>query len=538
MLGHAPPSPIPGQVPHPPLYWLLLWVAAWMLAGLTGHTPWRSDEIIQLALAVDVLDSGRWLAPQLGGLPMIETPPWAAWMSALAIAALQPAGVAPHDAARFPALAALLLCFWALLRWGHPRLARRERWACGLALFSALSLILPAHSASADLWALAGFALITGALIRPERRWPRTAVLLGSGLTLAALAGGVQVWLPGVLATLLVGAVQRQRSRHFAHVLAIVGSLVLVGIWLIALQRAGLLHDWLAQDPLLRAFAEPLEAGRRFWPELRGLLWSWPVWPLALWLVLQFRRTLLDDPRLLAPCALLLTSLLVWWLVPGGRESRSVALLAPLAMLAGPALLLLPRGGAQALYGFGLVLFAGLVAILLIYWSGAHLGVPDFAERRMIRLLSDYDPSFAIWQPVLALAMLVVAVAAIYRLRRTPLRPLLAWCIAASVTWLLVVVLASRWIDTSRSYASTMVDLAQHLPADQCVGAGRLDDALMAWARVYAGVTVLRDGRHCQWRLTVANQSSTVPLGAEVVWSGSRAGDRNDPVLLYRLEHP
>ncbi|NBY53578.1 MAG: hypothetical protein EBQ53_08305 [Betaproteobacteria bacterium] len=93
---------------------------------------------------------------------------------------------------------ALLLAFWALLRWSLPRLQRRDRWAVGLSLFSALSLAIPAHAAASELWTLAAFALLMAALTRPDRRWNRTAALVGAAIALAGLSGGAQALLIAV----------------------------------------------------------------------------------------------------------------------------------------------------------------------------------------------------------------------------------------------------------------------------------------------------------------------------------------------------
>jgi len=543
MLGHAPPSPIPGQRPHPPLYWLLLWVAAWTLTGLLGHAPWRGDESVQLALALDALQHGHWLAPQLSGVAWLETPPLAVWCSALAIDLFQP-WLAPHDAARLPGLLALLASFWALLRWALPRLQRRDRWATGLALFSALSLSIPAHGAAAELWTLAGFALLVAGLTRPERRWPRTAVLLATGLSLASLAGGTQLWLAGVLAVIAVSLANPQRSQHRAHLLgAVAGSLPLL-VWALALHGQGLLDTWLTTDPLLAIATGTARFGGGFIAEVRGLLWSWPVWPLALTLLWQRRANLRADPRLLGPAALLICALLVWWVTPGGRDTRALALLGPLALLAGPGLLRLERGPAQALHAFGIVLFFSLLGLLWLFWAGAHLGSPEPFAGRVERLLPTYDGRWSIWQVALAAAASVGAALLVGGLRRTPLRPLLAWCSGASVTWLLVIVLGGNWLESRLSYRPLAVSLAAHWPATGCVAAGPgVRPAVLAAVQVYGGHALARGsaGANCEWSLGAFERGRGtdmrprgLPADAEMAWHGRWNGDRRDVFVLYR----
>lgn len=544
MLGHAPPSPSPGQRPHPPLYWLLLWVALWTLTGLTGHTPWRSDESVQLALALDAVQRGNWLAPQLGGVPWLETPPLAAWCSAAATRVFG-AWFAPHDAARLPGLLALLTCFWALLRWSLPRLQRRERWAAGLALFSALSLAIPAHGAAAELWTLAGFALLAAGLTRPDRRWPRTLVLLAGGLALASLAGGVQLWLAGASAVATVSLANPRRSQHRAHLLGVVlGSLPLLA-WALMLQRQGLAGVWAESDPLLAVVMGRTPPGGGFFAELRGLLWSWPLWPLALTALWQRRANLRADPRLLGPVALLVCALLIWWLTPGGRETRALALLAPLALLAGPGLLRLERGWAQALHAFGIVLFFSLLGLLWLFWAGAHLGTPQPFATRVARLLPSYAGEWSKWQVVLSVVASVGAGMLVASLRRSPLRPLLAWCTGASVTWLLVILLGGNWLEGRFSYRPLAVSLAANWPKAGCVAAAPgLRPALIASVQVYSGHRLQRGDRGlaCEWVLGTFDRNGREPGGrsrglvptAEVVWRGRWNGDRHEVYVLYR----
>lgn len=538
MLGHAPPSPIPGQRPHPPLYWLLLWVAAWTLTGLIGHTPWRGDESVQLALALDALGHGNWLAPELGQLAWLDTPPLAVWWSAAAIAAFAP-WLTPHDAARLPGMLALLLTFWALLRWSLPRLQRRDRWAAGLALFGAMALVIPAHGAAAELWTLAGFALLTAGLSRPDRRCPRTTVLLATGIGLAGLAGGAQLWLAAILATAAVSLAAPQRSQHRAHMVgAIAGSLPLL-LWVAGLDRLDLLEDWARADPLLAVMTGHAQPGGGFFAEIRGLLWSWPLWPLAIACVWHRRANILADPRLIAPLAILACALLVWWITPGGRDTRALALLAPLALLAGPGLLRLERGQAQALHAFGVVLFVSLVALLWVFWAGAHLGSPEPFASRVARLLRAYDGQWHIWQVVVGAMASAGAALLVAGLRRSPLRPLLAWCIGASVTWVLVIVLGGHWLETRLSYRPMAEAVGARWPQTGCVGAApSLRPAVAASVRIFAGQMVVRGpaAAECPWLLaTLPRHSAGVPAGADVLWQGRRAGDRQESHILYRL---
>ncbi len=537
MLGYAPPDPIPGQRPHPPLYWLLLWVAAWTLIGLFGHTPWRGDESVQLGLALDVLHKGHWLAPELGQLPWLETPPLAVWWSAAAIAALGD-WLEPYDAARLPGLLALLLAFWALLRWSLPRLQRRDRWAAGLSLFGALSLGIPAHTGATELWTLAGFALLAAGLSRPERRASRTATLIATGLALASLAGGSQLWLAGVLAIAAVSVAAPQRSQHRAHLLGlVVGSMPLL-VWAAMLKGQGLLAPWFATDPLLAVASGQQQPGGGLFAEVRGVLWSWPLWPLAAAALWQRRRNIRSDPRLFAPLALLVCAMLVWWLTPGAKDARALALLGPLALLSGPGLLRLERGQAQALNAFGIVLFMSVLGMLWLFWAAAHLGAPQPFAGRALRLLPSYDGSWSTWQVAAAAIATAAAVILVAGLRRSPLRPLLGWCIGSSVVWMLVILLGGHWLESRLSYQPLVRSLADHWPERGCVAdSPTLRPGLVAAVRSFSRHELIRGnaGLRCPYVLAaVPRTAAQAPDDADVLWRGRWNADSRNHYVLYR----
>ena len=81
---------------------VILICLGFLLAGLMGHDPWKTDDVISIAVARSILD-GHWLVPQLAGEDWLQSPPlfyWLAALSSMAFSSLLPW----HDAARLASL--------------------------------------------------------------------------------------------------------------------------------------------------------------------------------------------------------------------------------------------------------------------------------------------------------------------------------------------------------------------------------------------------------------------------------------------------
>mgnify|MGYP003348223631 CR=1 FL=1 len=72
---------------------------AWILPGLVGHDPWKSDEAYTFGVVYDLLQDGSWLVPTLAGEPFLDEPPL--YYLTAALTALLASPVLPlHDGAR------------------------------------------------------------------------------------------------------------------------------------------------------------------------------------------------------------------------------------------------------------------------------------------------------------------------------------------------------------------------------------------------------------------------------------------------------
>src|SRR5262249_32540684 len=92
---------------------LLLLCAAWILLGLFGHDPWKSDDATSFGIAYDMLKSGDWIVPHIAGVPAPDRAPL---FYVLVAACARAFGVLLplHEAARLAIALCLGLTLWLL----------------------------------------------------------------------------------------------------------------------------------------------------------------------------------------------------------------------------------------------------------------------------------------------------------------------------------------------------------------------------------------------------------------------------------------
>ena len=56
---------------------------AWLLPGLVGHDPWKTDEAMAFGAVAEILSTGDWTQFRIAGEPLLGEPPLFLWTAAL-----------------------------------------------------------------------------------------------------------------------------------------------------------------------------------------------------------------------------------------------------------------------------------------------------------------------------------------------------------------------------------------------------------------------------------------------------------------------
>jgi 4-amino-4-deoxy-L-arabinose transferase-like glycosyltransferase len=512
-------------------------MAFYALAGLFGHDPWKSGDVIHLAIARDFLEGTALSLPLTGG----STPAAPLYYWSAALTGKLFSGILPlHDAMRLASGLWTALTLLALYHAGREQYGRESAAATSLLLAGSLGFLIRAHEAQPLLTLVAALCIALWAATRLPRK-PRTALCwMGIALIMAGLGSDLAglFLLLFVCLALLFLAWQERRGRMFLCGIAIASLLVLA--WLPG--RLG--------DPLLFATGVPHYL-RNLGDFLLLLPWfSWPLLPLAGWsLWLRRRQLSAFSPAFLSLWALVFLLLLLPLFFPAA-EATAMLLLPPLALLATPGTLALRRGAANAFDWFSSMAFSVFALLLWVGWSAMIFGWPRRLAERAVELEPGFVGRFEFSLFALALLVTLWWLWNLTTLPRSPYRSLVRWTTGLTVVWVLAAFLWLPWIDYGKSYRGLAARLVGEIPVDArgCVLAWRLGRAQRASLIYFERLTLMPLAAHdatapaaCRWLITQGvPRVETVPPappGAtwQRVWEGQRPGDRRERFRLYQL---
>lgn len=535
------PAWLSRRIPLPLHDWpLAVLVAAFLLPGLLGHDPWKTEDAIGIGVVYQMLSTGNWLTPQLAGEPFLQDGPiyfWVAAVFAKALAFALPA----HEAARIASTLFVLLALWWVRLAARELYGRTEGDLSMLALLGCMGLMWHAHETAPDMAMLAGLAGAYYGLAIAHRALLKGGIVFGLGCGLAFLAKGLFGIAQPLLAALLVLAFSAEyRKREFglavAIGLAVLAPFAAVWPWLLSVQAPAYYADWWAWQ-IANVTSQPQ------WDDIIGtiktLSWAaWPAWPLTLWATWVYRRRL-REPGYAVPFVAGLVSLVLLMFVQSPDEMDTLVMLVPLAIPAGSAAMRLRRGAANALAWFAIMTFSLIGCFMWLMWIAALTGFPAKLAANAHRLQPGWELQVHPVALVAALALTAAWLILILRSERSTLRSLTHWAAGATLCWGLAATLWLGWIDHGRSYRGVAEGLRAQLPAQHgCIESRGLRDPQRALFNYHADIETLRREFHgdtdCRYLLV---QTSTRERVAEPgsqwqrIWEGSRPRDRE----RYRL---
>jgi 4-amino-4-deoxy-L-arabinose transferase-like glycosyltransferase len=425
---------------------------AWLLPGLVGHDPWKTDEAMAFGVVAEILATGDWVNFRIAGEPLLGEPPLFLWTAALLGKLLGGCFrcTTPLDS-RPASIMAATMALVSAASW--ELMGERAVRMSVLLLIGCLGLLIRAHEMTPELAGLAGIALaIYGLALVARRQW------LGGALT--GLGIGVAYLGNGLAAGGHAGHAARDPADRIAR---------------------------MAQPPLrdgrgrgarvcraLRARLVPgnsrgwrLRAGsNRGVPYFLKLLtwYAWPAWPLSAWAVWRARRNLATRTELHLPIVAFAAFFVVIAVFAESRDLSALPILLPLAILGVAELESLPRGAASALDWFGMMTFVLLAALLWIGWGAALTGRPEFAAAFLQKELPGFTYQFRFLSFALAALLTLVWIVVVARSLRSPRRALVNWAAGITMVWMLVMTLGVPLVDQARSYRAVSARLVRALP--------------------------------------------------------------------------
>ena len=531
---------------------LLLLCGAWVVLGLFGRDPWKTEDAIAFGIANEMLAAGNWLVPTVAAEPLLEQPPLVPWLAAAGIAAFSPTLTTP-DASRM-GVGLFLLLLLGLTGLAADRLGGKAlRWMPVLVVVGSVGLFDRSHQLSPELGLAVAVALALYAVCLGPSLWLAAGALLGLAVGMGFLStGGLGLaWTLGP-ALLLPLAAASWRTPRYAWLLVvavlIAAPLVVAWPWLLHQRSPELFAAWWRADSLLAAL--PLVAGNGApHPEwlLRNLVWvAWPAVPLIVWTLWIRGRGFnggMSDAAVLVP-GVFAAWMLLWLLIsPQPRLMQFLPLMAPLAILAAVEIDSMKRGQSAALDWFGILTFGMIAIALWAFWIDAYI---NGMSARVAVLLRDatagYGTSFSLRAMLAALCLTILWVVLVRPARRSNRRAVLNWAAGITLIWGLSATIWMPYLNSRRTYDTLGQALSVHRAAPpSCIARRDLGDAQRALFYHFGGVVTVDErapeAAVCdQLLVQYGRTSGAVPAepGFALQWQGARRGDATERYALFR----
>jgi 4-amino-4-deoxy-L-arabinose transferase-like glycosyltransferase len=497
-----------------PIYLLL---AAWLMAGLFGHDPWKPDEAYTFGLIYHILQTGDWLVPTLAGEPFVEKPPLFFWTAAVLAKMFGPV-LALHDAAR------LATAFYVVLTLIFTGLSARRLYGSSavipavLLLAGSLGYLQHAHQLITDNALMAGIAIGIYGIAAGS------GLALGTGAGIAFLSKGLLG--PGFLGLTAMVMVAfpawRAGWRTWPWAVFWFAPWALLWPWLLHRQSPELFHEWFWVNNFGRFTGEAGLGGvLDHLHYAKAMVWfGLPAWPLALWAMWQREAS---GKAMQLPVVALLIMFAVLSAASSARTLYGLPMLVPLALLAAGALP--PRWLMRTLQWSGL--WAGL-SIGLLLWGGWIAFLAGWPAPFLQEQAPGYVPKM---QPLYLLGAIAITAVCVYALRLQPRMPV-RWLVGVTLAWGLAMTLWLPWIDYSKTYRGVIADMKAHA-GDGCIAGRNLTEPQRALFHYFAGV---RAGVSDCPQLVVHTSDREMPdPGKEwkPLWRGTRPGDSKEFFWLF-----
>jgi 4-amino-4-deoxy-L-arabinose transferase-like glycosyltransferase len=517
---------------------------AWLLPGLVGHDPWKSEEAVTFGLTHHILTTGDWVVPTAAGQAYAATPPLYPMVAALSAKLFS--GLLPlHDGARLATGLFIGLAIYCLALTANQLFGARFGRLGALLLIGSLGLLLRAHEMSPDVAVLGALAFGIYALTQLREHSRLGALLFGTALGASFMAGGLGPALMLLLALLVLCAIAREWRPEGAWASALVAALA-AAPWFIAWPSA----LWQAAPDVAAQFwhGQFAALGGIFGAEgdafyfVRTLAWcAWPSLPIILARLWYERGRMLRQSELRMPLVVFAVFLVGLSMTNDTRDGAALPLLLPLALIAAASVDSLRRGMASALDWFGMMTFGLFTALIWLAWLAGQTGWPARVARELVRLAPGVQIEFGFGKMLFAALLTLLWIAIIAHARRSNRRAIVNWTAGITAFWILLMTLWLPVIDQARSYRATMLSLRSALASQYTCVSGHgftlSQRALFEYLidlRIKPVESVAE--AHCNHLLVMGVRSHPPKLDSawREIWQGARPNDGRQVLRLYQ----
>jgi 4-amino-4-deoxy-L-arabinose transferase-like glycosyltransferase len=528
----------------------LLICCAWILPGLIGHDPWKPYEATAMGVVHANSLGANWLVPSIAGVPFFEHAPLFYWLASVCAAVFS--WLLPlHDAARLATGVCVALSvagvYFAALELNGPRAGR----IAVVLLLGTIGLLVRGHLLNPEIIGLTGITCSLYGLAVIRRRPSRGIVWLTMGVVVSGLGVG---WHAALGVALTCAAIPfasvhwREPSVLRRMAVAVILGAAVISLWPIYLVSQGFkLNQWIlaaSGSPALTALFAEGAARFNLWFYFRtGVWYLLPAWPIALFASIKHRRSALTAPETALPLVFSVVLSLVIVLIGKPQDATFLLMIAPITLLAVPAIDHVPRSITSFLEWFGLATFSVSVVLIWATWSSYMTGLPRNFARWVARNAPGYVHEGSWVLPVFALGLTVLWILVVRKANRSNRRAVVNWTAGLTAVWLLINALGLSAVNYAASHRTTFTNMQSELQAyikshpemaagAQCVTAINLGDSQRALLYYFTRLQTIpkssSQSAQCAFTLLQTQTASEhdFPITMKELWRGGRPADK------------
>ncbi|MBL8269269.1 ArnT family glycosyltransferase [Steroidobacter sp.] len=402
--------------------WLIGFGLLLIATGIGLRDPWPADEPRFALIVRDMVATGEWLLPRVGGDVYADKPPLFFWLMGLSLLATGSLRIA----FLLPSLLAGIGCVLLIYDLGRRLWTRETGLAAGLALLLTIQFVWQARQAQIDatlcFWCvLSLYGLLRHLLIGPAWRWYVVGWAAAGFGVITKGVGFLPLLLLIPFAVLRAGkwSPRAHGTSWLPWLLGPLAFIAAVGVWLVPMLLAA--HA----DPMLAAYRDEIlfhqTVGRYtdawhhrkpvwyFAIEVIPALWM-PLTLLLPWLTPQWRRAWREgDLRIALPLCWIVMVVVFFSLSSGKRGVYVLPAVPALALVCAPYLIEMMQRRAIQFTAF--VLSCTIAAVCLL---GAVFLLMQPDQRAKVLADSDIDA----FHPLLLMGLMTVLICIIARARR------------------------------------------------------------------------------------------------------------------------
>ena len=279
-------------------------------------------------------------------------------------------------------------------------------------------------------------------------------------------------------------------------------------------------------------------------------LYSWPIWPLALWSIWFWRKGAnyplggIRNPNMALPLGLVIATLMYLVHQVDLTEQSLIITIPPLVIWACFSLPIIKRSVISFIDWLALLTFTLLGGFIWLMWFAMMTQLPAGLAKNVARQVPGFIPEFnwlAVAVAFIATGLWISVVR--WRTSRAPKAIWRAVVISAAGTTLTWVLLMTLWLPTinyAKTYRAVAERLVKAIPSDyNCFNGNYLGDGQLA-SFIYFTNIKFKDDASCNLWLThsakEAKESAKINNQIFVLlWEDHRAGDRAERLRLYKV---